>query len=110
MKIDIKGIDKAVLVAALFNRSTFCGMGFFAPKSNTEMTAADAQKYLDKGQFHFGYLNGRAMKIGVSGDEMDPWKYDRYNGQGAANKVVEAIRNSQRLEFEPARLNFGTWV
>lgn len=100
--IDIRGIDKATLVAALFNNSKPVGLGFFAAKSNTKMTAEDAQKYLDKGQTYFDYLEGRVMKIDVSGDEMDPWGYDRDNGQGAANKVVEAIRKSQSLEFKSA--------
>lgn len=50
MKIDIKRINKATLVAELFNNSKPLGMGFFAAKSNTKMTSEDAQKYLDRGQ------------------------------------------------------------
>lgn len=64
------------------------------------MKAADAQKYLDKGQTYFDYLQGRVMKIDVSEDEMDSFGYDRDNGQGAASKVVEAIRKSQSMEFK----------
>lgn len=101
-KIDIAGIEKATLVAALFNNSKPLGLGFFAAKSNTLMTAKDAQKYLDKGQKYFDYLEGRVMKIDVSGDEVDPWGYDRDNGPGAVNKVVEAIRQSQSIEFKQA--------
>ena len=78
------------------------GLGFLAPKSNTKMTADDAQKYLDKGRTNFDYLEGRLMKINVSEDEMDPSNYDLENGQGAANKIVEAIRKSQSLEFKLA--------
>lgn len=36
----------------------------------------------------------------MSGDEFDPRGYDRENGQGAAAKVVESIRNSQAVEFK----------
>ncbi|KTD56221.1 hypothetical protein [Legionella shakespearei] len=110
MKIDIKGIDKATLVAELFNNSKPLGLVFFAAKSNTKMTAENAQKYLDKGQTYFDYLEGRVMKIDVSGDEMDPWGYDRDNGQGSANNVVEAIRKanlkrlSQALPWKKRRL------
>lgn len=102
-KIDISGIDKATLVAELFNNSKPLGLGFFAAKTNTKMTAEAAQRYLDKGQTYFDYLEGRVMKIDVSENEMDPWGYDRDNGQGAANKVVEAIKKSQSLEFKPAK-------
>lgn len=99
-KIDITGIEKATLVASLYNNSKPLGLGFFAAKNNAEMKAADAQKYLDNGQTYFDYLQGRVMKIDVSEDEMDPWGYDRDNGQGAASKVVEAIRKSQSMEFK----------
>lgn len=67
------------------------------------MKAADAQKYLDKGQTYFDYLQGRVMKIDVSENEMDTWGYDRDNGQGAASKVVEAIRKSQSMEFKQSK-------
>jgi len=42
------------------------------------------------------------MKINVSGDEMDPMHYDRDNGPGAANQIVEAIKKAQILEFKKA--------
>ncbi|MBA3535547.1 MAG: hypothetical protein H0T84_02890 [Tatlockia sp.] len=89
--IDIKGINKAVLVAALFNNSKP-----LAAQSNCLMTVPDAQEYLDEGQTYFDYLIDRIMKIDVSGDTM----YDRYNGFGAANRVVETIRKAPTEEFK----------
>lgn len=101
--IDIKGIDKATLVAALFNNSKPRGLGFFSEKHNSEMTKESAQKYLDKGQTYFDYLEGRAMKIDVSGNKMDPRQYDRDNGNGVANKVVESIRKGRPLGFKASK-------
>lgn len=101
--IDITGIDKATLVAALFNNSKPLGLGFFSAKNNSEMTKESAQKYLDKGQTYFDYLEGRVMKIDVSGNQMDPQMYDRDNGNGAANKVVEGIKKGLSLDFKASK-------
>jgi hypothetical protein len=100
--INIKGIDKATLLAALFNNSRPLGMGFFAAKSNVQMTTEEAQKYIDAGQKYFDYLEGRVMKIDISGDEMEPRLYDRDNGVGAAARVVDTIRAAQQVAFKPA--------
>ncbi len=102
--INIQGIDKAKLVAALYNRSQPLGFGFYVPESNLSMTQATAQTYLDNGQTYFDYLRGRVMKIDVSGDEIDAILYDRDNGLGAAREVVDAIR----LEALTARHSTAT--
>lgn len=100
--IDITGIDKATLVAELFNNSKPLGMGFFASGSKSPMTKEKAQQYLDRGQTYFDYLEGRVMKVDVSENTLSPEMYDRDNGAGAANKVVEAIKSAQLVEFEEA--------
>lgn len=102
MKIDIKNLDKAKLLQALFNNSKPLGLGFFASGSNSEMSYSEAQKIIAEGNLYFDYLKGRVMKIDISGDEMEPWGYDRDNGQGAAQKVVTALRNSHEVTFKKA--------
>lgn len=81
--IDLKNMNKAEVLAKLYNASRAQGMGFLQA-SSAEMTVQEAQKLLDSGDGNFDYLNGRVMKIDLSGDELDPWLYDRDNGQGAA--------------------------
>ena len=51
---------------------------------------------------YFDYLEGRVMKIDLSGDTVDPRGYDRDNGQGAVQKVITAIKNSQEVNFKKA--------
>lgn len=103
--IDITGINKAALLAALFNSSKPMGLGFYAQGHNTRMTAQAAQATIDQKmhmKYDFDYLQGRVMKIDISGNAMDPGGYDRDNGPGAALKVVEAIRSGQVPSLIPA--------
>ena len=51
-----------------------------------QMTAEEGQK--------FDYLNGRVMKIDLSGDELDTRLYNRDNGVDSAENVIRALRIS----------------
>lgn len=97
--ISLKGINKADVLAALYNSSRPLGMGFmhYDPKP---MTRDEAQAILDDGCTHFDYLNGRVMKIDLSGDELDPRLYDRDNGPGAATTALLAFLNGDSAAIE----------
>jgi hypothetical protein len=87
MVIDIRGIDKARLLCALYNRSI--------PKNLRRLQFAnlqveDARAILGK-QTRFDYLDGRVLKVDLSGDSFDPWLYDRDNGDGAAEEAVVSV-------------------
>jgi len=91
--VSIKGLNKADVLAALFNRAQPQGMGFmqYDPKP---MTREIAEKLLSQ-ITNFDYLQGRVMKVDLSSDtEFGPWAYDRDNGQGAAAEVIEALRKT----------------
>ena len=85
--IDLKNIDKAEVLAKLYNASHPLGLGFLHADS-ADMTKEEAGKLLDEGQTYFDYLKGRVMKVDLSKDEFDPRLYDRDNGQGAAAKAI----------------------
>jgi len=85
--MDIKGISKAKILAALYNASRPQGMGFLQATPG-DMTEVEAQKLLDDGQTRFDYLRGGVMKIDLSGDELRTALYDRDNGQGAAEDAI----------------------
>jgi len=38
------------------------------------------------------YFNGRCIKCDQSGDEVDPWLYDRDAGAGVFQKIVDGLR------------------
>jgi hypothetical protein len=86
--IDLAGMDKAEVLARLYNASKPQGVGFVHYKP-TDMTREEAQQLLDDGQIHFDYLYGRVVKIDLSGDKLDPERYDRFNGAGAAARALD---------------------
>jgi len=89
--MNIKNINKAKILAALYNGSKPLGLGFLHATPD-DMTQEEAQKILDDGNTEFDYLKGRVMKIDLSGDELDTDLYNRDNGQGAAERIIESIR------------------
>lgn len=94
-QIDLQGMDKAVVLAALYNASKPQGMGFmqYDPKP---MSVEEARKLLKQGTY-FDYLKGRVMKIDLSKDTLNTWAYDRDNGQGAAEKAINEAIKSQNV-------------
>ncbi len=91
--IDLKGLDKAAVLAALYNASKAQGMGWihFTPKT---MTVPEAREILDEyleNNWTFDYLKGRVMKVDLSKDDLSFWLYDRDNGEGAARRAIDGI-------------------
>lgn len=88
--ISLAGLNKADVLAVLYNRSKPQGMGFlqYDPKP---MTREEAQGYLEKTTY-FDYLKGRVMKIDLSSDVLDQRLYDRDNGNGAAASAIDELR------------------
>lgn len=94
--IDISKLDKAEVLAALYNNSRQQGMGFIHSRGAEGMTVAEAQKELEDakdGGYYFDYLHGRVMKISLKGDHLDTWGYDRDNGQGAAARAIADLQS-----------------
>lgn len=90
--IDLTGLGKATVLAALYNGARAQGAGFI----NYDPTPMEVNEatWLLKRQTYFDYLKGRAMKVELSGDQLDPRLYDRDNGQGAAQRVINALRST----------------
>ena len=95
--INIKGLDKAELLVELYNHSHQQGMGMLQPARS--LSVEDARKLLEQTQ-SFDYLYGKVMKVDLSGDEFEEWLYDRDNGQGMAQSVVDGMK--KKLEEAPA--------
>lgn len=90
-EINISKMNKAKILAALYNNSKPLGMGalHFDPQPMTEQ---EAQELLDSGQTHFDYLKGRVMKIDLSGDKLSTWGYNRDIGENAAETVLAKLK------------------
>ena len=88
--IALKGLNKAEVLAALYNASRPQGRGFMAYEDGP-MGREEAENLLADCTY-FDYLKGRVMKVDLGGDVLDPWGYDRDNGTGAAERAIEALR------------------
>lgn len=91
--MNISGLDRAAVLATLYNRSRPQGAGFiqFNPKP---MAVEEAREILDKGFLYFDYLKGRVMKIDLSEDEVNTWGFNRDNGPNAAEEAIEELHKS----------------
>jgi len=94
--LDLKDLSKAKVLAALYNKAKVQGMGFLQAKPGN-MTEKEAQELLDnnKGEY-FDYVHGRVMKIRFEGNTIQRTDlYNRDNGQGAAEEIIENLRKNQ---------------
>ncbi|MAG76550.1 MAG: hypothetical protein CL811_07300 [Colwelliaceae bacterium] len=88
---NISNINKAEILAALYNKSKPLGLGIlhFTPE---DMTSAGADALIKENPtMYFDYVFGRVMKIDLSGDELDLYLYDRDNGEGAGLAAIKHL-------------------
>lgn len=90
--MDITGLNKAEVLAALYNRSKPLGFGYLHFEAKA-MTKEEATELLKETTF-FDYLKGRVMKINLEKDEVDTRLYNRDNGVDAAEMAIKSIVKS----------------
>lgn len=93
--IDIKGLDKALVLKALYDNSVVQGLGFL--QARTSVTLEDHKAEIERlsatgAHLYFDYYHGRVMKVNITGDRFDPYLYDRDLGTGAAADAIDSIR------------------
>ena len=108
-EVNIEGIDKAELLAALYNGSRPMGAGWLQARDG-QMTAEQAREAIESGDdssrmfgknemgnrsLYFDYLHGRPLKIDLKYDVMRTALYNRDNGAGAAERIVEGLRKKE---------------
>jgi len=92
--MNIKGIDKALVLAALYNASRPLGSGWvaFDPKP---MMREEARAMLERDTY-FDYVKGRVVKVDLSSDDVSLAAYDRDNGSSAGERaILAAVAASQ---------------
>lgn len=92
--VNIKGLNKAKVLKALYDGSHIQGLGFLQAVS--DFTEEEAQSLLDDGYTFFDYLHGKVMKVDLTSDvEFDEWLYDRDNYAGKAQSIINKLREEQ---------------
>lgn len=89
--VDIKGLDKARVLKALYDHSHVQGSGFLQAVPDGVVTVEYCAGLLAKHSY-FDYPHGRVLKVDLSGDEFDERLYDRDCGEGAAQRAVDSVR------------------
>ena len=79
--IDIKGLDKAEVLKALYDSSHVQGMGFLQTVPEGPVTVQ-----------HCRELYGRILKVDLSGDEFDERLYERDNGRDSAARAISFLK------------------
>ena len=93
-EINVSQIPANELLAKLYNSSRVQGLGFLQA-INEEMTPEHATSLLDGKTQYFDYLHGKIMKVEINGTMLNSALYDRDNGPGAAQAVVDSLLDSQ---------------
>lgn len=92
---DIKGIDKGALLhglwAAAKTAAALRGIAVTYEQPSAEELKAGV----------FDYWCGRVIKSDISGDTCDSWTYDRDNGTGAFQTVVNRLRSGGTIKKVP---------
>lgn len=95
--MDITGLDKAEVLAVLYNNSFAFGMGKLnyvegdLPVEEARIFISDAINH-NYGYVYFDYLLGRIMKIDLTTDELNTCLYNRDNGVNAAENLIKKLR------------------
>lgn len=89
--IDIKGLDKAEVLKALYDNSHVQGLGFLQAVPDGTVTVEHCRELL-KESTYFDYLYGKVLKVDLSKDEFEEWLYDRDCGPGAAQRAIDSIK------------------
>ncbi len=85
--IYIAGMKKECLLLALYKAAKPTEID--NPLIPPEMTLTMAEQLvMHNPSLRFDWVNGRSLKVDISGDKFDPWLYDRDNGEGVAAKAV----------------------
>lgn len=97
--VDITGLNKAEVLKALWDGSKAQGMSFLSLID--EMTLEIAEEQIEEnininGEIYIDYCCGKVIKCNLTFDEFGPWYYDRYNGIGVAQRVIDILRASKK--------------
>lgn len=100
LSVCINGIDKAELLAALYNAAKPQGAGFLS-YDPTEMTVDQARQIVEH-RTRFDYLVGRVLKIDLSHDSLHIALYERDNGVGVATRIVAELHAQADADADAA--------
>lgn len=96
MSVNIEGIDKVKLLHALWTNMHIAQGALIASIISSDKTHIifDIDKASSAVLGYIDYFQGRCIKSDLSGNEVDPFLYDRDAGEGAFKRIVDELRIS----------------
>jgi hypothetical protein len=92
--IDISGLDRVQLLRHLWEKSKVAG--FFGMYGGPTPSFGSERRPEDAVSGYIDYFCGRVIKTDLRDDEINPYLYDRDNGKGAFQRVVDTMRSSTK--------------
>lgn len=94
--ISILGLNKADVIAILFNNARVAQRDKSDEKEMDEEEAEEVVKKqtFDNGLIMIDFAYGRILKITIQEDKIDPFLYDRDNGQNAVENLIKRLRET----------------
>jgi hypothetical protein len=90
--VDISDLDKFDVLKALWENSKTASFFAMMPQMAPKFSDGEARELLARDRAYVDYLCGRVIKTDFSKNTLDPWGYDRDNGQGSMQNVVNGVR------------------
>lgn len=95
--VKIKGLDKAEVFRCLYNNAKWKGFTIVHVEPR-DMGIEEARNIISK-QTYFSQVLGRNLNVDLSSDiEFEELLYDRDNGKGIAQKVVDDIMSKYKIK------------
>lgn len=90
MVIAIKGLDKAMVLMALYQGAKGSGDPRYLPLADARQLILE-HTVLQGGRMYFDALAGRHLHVDLSGDEVDVTKYELWNGRDSASEALRDL-------------------
>jgi hypothetical protein len=100
MGVFIKHLDKYKLLYELWSYAKF-SMHFYycihlAPKLNLDQVKIDINDlYERKEKLIFTVYYGRLLHVDITGDYLDTYEYNKYNGKGNAECIINSLKKDE---------------
>lgn len=89
MTMDIRELDKARVLKALYNASKLTApIAIALGQTRGNLTTEEARKVMADHAPYYDYLYGRVLKVRLDVNDLDLRLYDRDNGQGAGESAI----------------------
>ena len=94
--MNITALNKADVFLTLFNNAKTPGLGLIAAAMFGPLSIEGAEKIMQdcNEDIYFDYVYGRVMKISLKGDDIDTRLYNLNNGENAAEKAIQKLREN----------------